>query len=484
MSIKPVSKYNALNYFIPLFFHTKENSVLLLDEEGIILEVNNAFITLFGYEKEEIEGKNFEMLFTREDIEKGLPKKEIINVLTREQAFDNNYLVQKDKIATWVSGESVLIKDDNGKIYILKIIQNINKQKISEKSFTTLNNFNDSILKSIEDGVVVLNKELKIEKANDAFSRLFNVATNKITNDSFTELIAKHDKNNELIHKITLAISSKNGFAHALIQINANTTEEKILEVSCSPMKDFSADSNVLLIFNDITVQKQAQRDRDDMLGFIGHELRNPMTSVLLSHNLMEELIHHDNASIIKELLERSKKNVLRLNKMINELYNSTKINAGHFELEMTEFNFADMIKEAVDTIKIFHAEYDISVNNYVEDIIVKADRHRLIQVVTNYLSNSIKYAAANAAISIIIQEENGLIQVAVKDYGPGIAKAQLPFIFDRFFRAEKTMNLKGIGLGLFLCKQIIHAHNGNVWAESEEGNGSIFYFSIPQLLK
>jgi signal transduction histidine kinase len=171
---------------------------------------------------------------------------------------------------------------------------------------------------------------------------------------------------------------------------------------------------------------------------------------------------------------------VLRLGKMINELYNSTKINAGQFELEMIEFNFANMIGEAVDTIKIFHPEYTINVNNYAKDITAKADRHRIMQVVTNYLSNSIKYADSNEAITIIVHAENELIQVAVKDHGPGIAKEQLPFIFDRFFRAEKTMNLEGIGLGLFLCKQIIHAHNGNVWAESEEGNGSTFYFSVP----
>ena len=165
MSTPPVSKYNSLNYFIPLFQQTKENSVLLLDEEGVILEVNNAFISLFGYEKENLCGTNFEFLFTKEDQEKGLPKKEITNVLTRGQAFDNNYLVQKDKVATWVSGESVLIKDDNGKIFILKIIQNINKQKISENSITSLNDFNDSILRSIEDGVIVLDRELKILKA-------------------------------------------------------------------------------------------------------------------------------------------------------------------------------------------------------------------------------------------------------------------------------------------------------------------------------
>lgn len=475
-----LSQYAHLNYFNALFNESKENSVLLLDENGIILEVNSAFINSFGYEKEEVCSKNFKMLFTQEDQQKGRPQKEIAAVLSQGQAFDNNYLVQKDKIITWVSGESTLVKDDRGQVYILKIIQNINEQKISENSIVSLNDFNDSILKSIEDGVIVLDENLKIIKANDAFSKIFNIPANNITDINFTELIARYDKNNDLYHKIILVISSKKSFSNTLMQINANTENERIFEAGCSPLKDSSTGSNVLLIIHDITVQKLAERDRDDMIGFIGHELRNPMTSVLLSHNLMEELIKNENATVIKELLERSKKNVLRLNKMITELYNSTKINAGHFELENTQFNFAGMISEAADTIKSLHPDYTLTINNAVNDISVTADRYRLIQVVTNYLSNSIKYSNGKKDIGILVETKNNFIQVAVKDRGLGIAKAQLPFIFDRFFRAEKTMNLEGIGLGLFLCKQIIHAHKGNVWAESEEGNGSAFYFSIP----
>lgn len=475
-----LSQFAHLNYFHALFNESKENAVLLLNENGIILEVNSAFTNSFGYEKEEVYGKDFKMLFTEEDQQEDRPEKEIATVLSEGQAYDNNYLVPKDKIITWVSGESTLVKDDKGQLYILKIIQNINEHKISENSIISLNDFNDSILKCIEDGVIVLDKNLKIIKANDAFSRIFSNTANKIKDISFAELIAPFDKNNDLNHKIIQVINSKKSFSNSLLQINANTENEKIFEVSCSPLKDSLTGSNVLMIIHDITVQKLAERDRDDMIGFIGHELRNPMTSVLLSHNLMEELIKNENAAVIKELLERSKKNVLRLNKMISELYNSTKINAGHFELENTLFNFDDMISEAADTIKSLHPAYIITVTNAVKHISVTADRYRLIQVVTNYLSNSIKYSNGNKNIDIMVESKNNFIQVAVKDRGLGIAKAQLPFIFDRFFRAEKTMNLEGIGLGLFLCKQIIHAQKGNVWVETEEGNGSTFYFSIP----
>jgi PAS domain S-box-containing protein len=475
----PVAIYNHLNYFNSLFHEAKENAVLLLDTDGIILEVNKAFISSFGYERTDVCGNHFEMLFTEEDKAKDRPDKEIAAAVSQGQAYDNNYLVQKDNVITWVSGESTLIKDEAGKIYVLKIIQNINEQKISENAIISLSNFTDSILKSIEDGIVVLNKNLKISRANESFSRLFALGETKITDIDFAKLIVPYDKNNDLLHKIQLAVSSKKGFSNVQIQLNENTAQEKIFEVNCSPVKDGSAESNVLLIVHDITVQKQAERDRDDMIGFIGHELKNPITNVLLSHNLLEALVETNDAAIIKELLERSKNNVLRLNRMINELYNSTKINAGHFELEKTAFDFAGMISEAVDTVKMLHPDYTIDVVNST-GLIVTADRYRLMQVVTNYLGNSIKYADGRKNIRILVTIQNDFVEVAVKDNGMGIAQAHLPFIFNRFFRAEKTMNLEGIGLGLFLCKQIIHAHNGHVWAESEEGDGSTFYFSIP----
>ncbi len=479
MPVAPVAIYNHLNYFNALFHESRENAVLLLDTDGIILEVNKAFLNSFSYEREDVCGNHFKTLFTKEDRLKDRPAKEIAAAISQGQAYDNNYLVQKDGVITWVSGESTLIKDEAGKIYVLKIIQNINEQKISENAIISLSNFTDSILKSIEDGIVVLNKNLKIIKANDSFSRLFSMGETKTTDVNFAKLIAPYDKNNDLLYKIQLAVSNKKGFSNAQLRLNENTEQEKIFEVNCSPVKDGTTESNILLIVHDITVQKQAERDRDDMIGFIGHELRNPITNVLLSHNLMEALVDTNDPATIKELLERSKNNVLRLNKMINELYNSTKINAGHFELEKTAFDFADMITEAVDTVKMLHPEYTIAVNNSAQTW-VTADRYRLVQVVTNYLGNSIKYSDGKNKIHILVTVEKDSVKVAVKDEGMGIAKAHLPFIFDRFFRAEKTMNLEGIGLGLFLCKQIIHAHNGHVWAESEEGNGSTFYFSIP----
>jgi signal transduction histidine kinase len=148
-------------------------------------------------------------------------------------------------------------------------------------------------------------------------------------------------------------------------------------------------------------------------------------------------------------------------------------------QLEMTEFNFKDMVKEAIETVEVLQPDYRIVVKGNA-DVLVQGDRYRLIQVITNYLSNGIKYSKGSREVELTMQHEGKTITVSVKDKGLGISKEQLPYIFNRFFRAEKTKNLEGVGLGLYLCRQIIKAHKGNVWAESEEGKGSTFYFSIP----
>ena len=241
----------------------------------------------------------------------------------------------------------------------------------------------------------------------------------------------------------------------------------------------FDTPGHVLLVAHDITNQKQVEKEREDIIGFVAHELRNPLANIVLCNEMMTQLIADNEMEELGEYLDRSKSNVLRLNKMIGQLYDATKFNSGHFVVEKTTFDFEEMIEEALDTIEVLHPDYSIIVEGECTSP-VYGDRYRLIQVVTNFLSNGIKYSNNNTKVLINISRNEDSIIVSVKDEGLGISPKHLPHIFDRFFRAEKTKNLEGIGLGLYLCRRIIEAHDGKVWAESEEGKGSTFFFSIP----
>ena len=138
--------YSTFDYFESLYKNTKENTVILINPDGIIAAVNSAFTECFGYNEDDIVGKYSGMLFTEEDQRKGCPEKEIRQTLQRGQSNDNNFLVDKYGEKIWVSGESVLVTNDVGEKMILKIVQNINKQKTSENSVLELNKFNENIL--------------------------------------------------------------------------------------------------------------------------------------------------------------------------------------------------------------------------------------------------------------------------------------------------------------------------------------------------
>ncbi|MEP6617095.1 MAG: PAS domain-containing sensor histidine kinase [Ginsengibacter sp.] len=472
------NELSEYGYFEGLFRNARENSIIILDAKGIVQEVNNAFTSCFGYTPHEIIGQHGRVLFTEQDRQKGLPEKEIQKVLLEGQAYDNNYLVRKNNSITWVSGESVIVKNNTGEVRILKVVQDIQQQKISEASFERLNNFNESILRSIEDIVVVLNEQLEVITGSPSFYNLFGNASNFNLPVRFDHIIKTFDNSGDLQGKISDTISSKKGFINYAVEIVLPNIENRMYDISCSALEQ-EGQTNVIVVFHDITSQKQAEREREDIIGFVAHELRNPLANIVLCTEIMGEALQENKLDEVASLLVRTKNNVMRLNKMIAELYDTTRIQSGNLVLEITSFNLKDMIKEAVDTIEILQPAYNIQVKGDA-DLMIRGDRYRLIQVITNYLSNGIKYSNGKLDVFLNIKHDKKNLTISVKDMGLGITREQLPHIFERFFRAEKTRNLEGIGLGLYLCRQIILHHNGKVWAESELHKGSEFYFSIP----
>ncbi len=470
---------SAAKYFDSLFKRSIENNVLLFDKNGIVIAINDAFTNSFGYKPDDIIGKHMETFFTDEDKKKGVPRRELETVLGRGQASDNNYLVSKDNTRIWVSGESVLVEGDDGALHILKVIQNIHQQKTSEILLQQLHDFNERILRSIEDVVLVLDEKMNILKANSAVSLLFQHYSGNVEQINFADLIKPYDIFEEVTGHIKNSINTKKGFSNIPIEIEAASGDRRVFDVSCNAMHQENGDNNVLITIHDITVHKQVEREREDIIGFIAHELRNPLANLVLCNEILGESIKENNRAEIDDILKRSKNNVSRLNKMIAELYDATKANSGNFKMDISVFNFEDMIREAIDTVKVLQPAFNIVVRGN-RNIAVHGDRYRLIQVVTNYLSNGIKYSNGKTDVILTIDHDDTMLTVSVKDQGLGISTKHLPHLFERFFRAEKTKNLEGIGLGLYLCRQIIHAHNGRVWAESEEGKGSTFYFSIP----
>jgi PAS domain S-box-containing protein len=468
--------YTTFDYFESLYKKTKENTVILIEPDGTIGAVNSAFTECFGYEEEDIVGKYSGILFTEEDQRKGCPEKEIRQTLQTGQSNDNNFLVDKQGDKIWVSGESVLVTNDVGKKMILKIVQDIHKQKTSENSVLELHKFNENILESISDIVIVLDEKLNIIKANKAY--LDFCEQNLEAKGNISCLLKAAETNEDFYNFILQSAETQTSFSHKQTELQTTNGKKKIFEVSCTPL-DGPGNKKVLVVMHDVSVYKELEKEREDIIGFITHELRNPLANLMLSNDLMKEAANGNEIQFLKDMLERSEKNIQRMNIMISGLYESSKVHSGYFPLDLSEFIFEEMVDEAIDTIQRLHPAFNISKEGDGAFNVV-ADRYRIIQVITNFLTNAIKYSDGNKDIKLIINHDSKSVTVYVKDYGLGIPKDHIPYVFERFFRMETTRKIEGIGLGLYLCRQIIRAHKGTIGADSEEGKGSVFYFTIP----
>ena len=463
---------------LSLFEKAKINCLLFLDLQGNITYINKGFCDNFGYAPEDLQGVNFKILFTEADQLKNKPEKEIESVLKYGHGNDNNYLVAKNGASLWVSGESLLMQHA-GKSRILKLIQNIDTHKKSELDCIELNEFNENILASVEDAVFVLDKHKKLLKYNQSFTDLFNDIAKPFTYPKLVKWLKTPDPARTIENNIDKMIRSGQGFKNLILNISCFSKVSRIYIVNGSRLVQSNKVDRFLITLHDITQLKELENEREDILGFVAHELRNPLANLALATEMLENYLDKSQTDKARSILSNSKKSILLLNKMVGELNSSSKVHSGNIELNKSAFNFNDLVKEVCNTLKALHPDYTF-IHNEAPALTLEADKFRLREVITNYVINAIKYSTQNKEISLFIKTKNEHLVFSVRDKGTGILKEDLPFIFNRFFRAQLTKSLEGIGLGLYFCEKIIRAHGGKVWVESEPGKGSEFYFSLP----
>jgi len=449
-----------------------------MDTEGFILNVNEAFSHLFGYQTEDLFGKHTRVLFTLEDQNRRLPEMEIERVNQMYSAVDRNYTLHKDGTCIWVSGESILVKDREGRRFITKFIQNIHEQKVLEKVLKESTEFSESVVKSMTDSIIVFDTDLRILKVNNAFYRLLEITQQTLEGLSVFEVEHKLLQSQEFLDHLKELVIKETSDDFKL-ECKIDGEQIKHLHFKASFIDGKLVNKRILLVVSDITDKVNAEQKRDDLIAFVIHELRNPLANIALCNTLIDEAVNDNDKGSASEYLRMSSKNTELLKSLIQELYDATKAGSGSLQFDKTVFVLEDLINEAVANVQITNSKFDV-VRKGSANFEIRADRGRIGQVFSNYLVNAMKYSAGANKIEVDITLEGGSVTVAVKDFGKGIPPKEIPHLFERYFRAEKTSKIEGLGLGLYLSKQIIDAHNGRVWVTSKENEGSTFYFSLP----
>lgn len=325
-----------------------------------------------------------------------------------------------------------------------------------------------TVLEQITDGVLIADSQGIIQFANPAAGRLFQ------TSDPIRRSIVEVVRHHQLIEAWRRCQQTR--------QLQSESVEvptrHQFLQLIVIPDRHSTGS---LLLVQDLTRIRRLETVRRDFISNLSHELRTPLASLkALTETLQDGAL--DDPPAARRFIDQIQIEVDALTQMVTELLELSRIESGRLSLDLKPVTVCDLLDSASKRMQLQAERAGLSLRVACGDDLpqVKIDFQRLEQVLVNLIHNAVKFTRAGGEIVVLAEAVNGFVQFAVRDNGPGIPADEVPRIFERFYRVDKSRTGSGTGLGLSIAKHIVEAHGGKIWVESVEGQGSTFYFSIP----
>lgn len=429
-------------------------------------------------------------------------EKKLSDAILAQMGFERKYLIVKDKS---LHDQYLLVSEDFKK--------NLDRALLFS-STESQKNILQAIKKEYEGYNSIVNKEVEIVKSNKPYDKkLFKVEKDKAIDrilEELKELAAVSRRiTSEKIEKLTkvgtearqltfiVAVTVLTGIILISIFITHTITKpvsrliDKTREIAKGIFKEdlqISSPPEIMELsqaVNSMCAQLKAlDQMKSDFFSMISHELRTPLTSIKVGSELLLQEGGKQISESQKEILGILSRESQRLIDLVNSILDLAKMEAGVMVFQFQPTNIGPLIHQVVEEFKPL--ALGTGINLRLEDLTnlpaIKLDAERIKQVIRNFIGNAIKFTPKGGQVTISANEKEGSLEVCVKDTGPGIPKDSLPKIFEKFQQAslQKTGLMKGTGLGLAIAKQIILAHGGKIWAESEAGQGTSFFFALP----
>lgn len=336
----------------------------------------------------------------------------------------------------------------------------------------------EATLESMLVGVLAVNNKGRITVLNHVARQLLGIPTENSVGADYREVV-RDERLQDLI-KRTL----DNGEEMVEELVFTLGTSERYFQTQTAPITgDNKEIMGQVTILSDITELRRLDQMKTDFVSHVSHELRTPLTSIKgFVATLLADTEGYYDLDTRREFLQIIDQECDRLTRLINDLLNLSRIEAGRaLELILKPVDVADIARKIVEIQKNYTTKHQFVVDVKGPIPAIVADEDKVDQIITNLVSNAVKYSPDGGEVRITIKEdpESGGVLVAVKDQGIGIPKDVLPRLFQRFTRVEGR-KVAGTGLGLYLTRHLVEAHGGKIWVESEEGKGSTFYFTLP----
>ncbi len=452
---------------------------IILDSEGKpcdyrFLELNDAFERLTGLSREKAIGKAVKEILP--GIESYWIEAYGSVALTGEAIHFENYSAPLDK---WYG--IYAYSPANQQFAVL--FGDITERKRAEERLHESEQRWATTLASIGDAVIATDATCKITFMNSVAEGLTGWTFPEATGKPITEVLCIiNEKTRAVVENPVTRVIQKAcvvGLANHTILVKKDGTEIPI-DDSGAPIRDEEGNiTGVVLVFRDITERRKGEQIKDEFIGMVSHELRTPMTVITGALSVaMSEGIDPEEA---KELLRDAKDSSEDLAQILDNLVELSRYQSNRLRLTITRTNIGQLIKNIAETEKSRLDSHHLSLTIADNLPPIDVDEVRIRQIIRNLLSNASKYSPLDTEIHISVEKRDDIILIGVKDHGRGISSEDQTKLFQSFERLQETSsNNPGLGLGLLVCKRLVEAHGGHIRVESEEGEGSTFYFSLP----
>ena len=342
----------------------------------------------------------------------------------------------------------------------------------------------DALLEAAADGIIIMSADHKIEKCNQAFARILRKDVSEIEGSPHEEIFNWESlQQGSSLEEAELSGWPLTAKANLYVEGDLKRPSGELIPVGITYAPLLSGDGkliNIIASIRDITHFREAEEIKSVFVSIVSHELKTPVALIKgYAGTLRRKDVSWD-SEIVQDSLEVIEDEADRLTELIENLLDASRLQAGEFSLNLAEIRMDKLAQEMAERFQTQTDIHRIIIQFPDEFPVIVGDENRLEQVFYNLLSNAVKYSPDGGEILISGQIRSEQIIICIQDQGLGISQEDVPHIFDRFFRAdEAAKNTQGAGLGLYLSRAIIEAHNGRIWIEPRPDTGTRVCFSI-----
>jgi signal transduction histidine kinase len=359
---------------------------------------------------------------------------------------------------------------------VLEDVENARRLAEEEKNKTM------AVITNFSDGLFLFDSKNKLSLINSQAKKYFNI---KLEDDLIGKKVSELAKKSALKPVVEIIKGPKNSKIKKVYREGLNLKRDVFFEISTIPLKRENEDLGTLVILHDVSREKVVEKLKTEFVSLAAHQLRTPLSAIKWT---LKMLLDGDLGKVNpdqKEYIEKTYKSNERMITLINDLLNVTRIEEGRYLYKQTLSEAQPLVEFVISSLreKAKNQKIKLRLKKPKEKLPkIKVDVEKMRMAIYNIINNAISYTLSGGQVDVSISKENNLMEVKVSDSGIGIPEEQQKRVFSKFFRADNAVkeDTTGTGLGLYITKNIIEAHGGSIWFESEKGKGTTFYINIP----